>query len=272
MSAVTLGSSLCAYSAVLGARFRTLLQYRAAALAGIGTQFFWGFILVMAYEAFYRTAQGPQPMTYPEVATYVWLGQAFLAMLPWNIDRDIRDMIRNGTVAYELLRPLDLYGLWYARALAMRTAPTLLRAVPLLVVTLLLGEMRPPPSLAAAGAWLLAQGGALLLSCAISNLMAISLFWTLSGDGVAQLVPVLVVVLSGTEVPLPLFPAWAQPALNFLPFRGLVDTPFRFYLGHLPPEQILPLLLHQLAWTAALVGLGRWLLSRGVRRLVVQGG
>jgi ABC-2 type transport system permease protein len=31
-------------------------------------------------------------------------------------------------------------------------------------------------------------------------------------------------------------------------------------------------LLHQLVWTALLVALGRWLLSRGVRRLVVQGG
>jgi ABC-type uncharacterized transport system permease subunit len=29
---------------------------------------------------------------------------------------------------------------------------------------------------------------------------------------------------------------------------------------------------HQLVWTFVLVALGRWLLARGVRRLVVQGG
>ena len=28
-------------------------------------------------------------------------------------------MMRTGAVAYELCRPLDLYGLWYARALAL---------------------------------------------------------------------------------------------------------------------------------------------------------
>ena len=71
-----------AYWAVLSARFRTLLQYRAAALAGLGTQVFWGLIRVMIFGAFYRSTTAPQPMTYPEVVTYVWLGQAFIRMLP----------------------------------------------------------------------------------------------------------------------------------------------------------------------------------------------
>ena len=38
------------------------------------------------------------------------------ALTMWNIDQDVREMIRNGTVAYEMLRPLDLYGLWYSRS------------------------------------------------------------------------------------------------------------------------------------------------------------
>ena len=54
-------------------------------------------------------------------------------MLPWNADAEIRAMIRSGAVAYELCRPVDLYGLWYARAIAWRTAPTMLRAVPMAI-------------------------------------------------------------------------------------------------------------------------------------------
>ena len=122
------------YWALFRARFRTLLQYRAAALAGMGTQVFFGLVFVMVYEAFYRSSRASQPISYPEVVTYVWLGQAFLAMLPWNVDPEIRAMIRSGAVAYELLRPLDLYAAWYCRALAWRTAPTLLRAVPLFAI------------------------------------------------------------------------------------------------------------------------------------------
>ena len=50
------------YAAVLGARFRMLLQYRAAALAGACTQGFWGLIRVMIYGGFYASTTAAQPI------------------------------------------------------------------------------------------------------------------------------------------------------------------------------------------------------------------
>lgn len=260
------------YWALISARFRTLLQYRAAAVGGIVTQLFFGLILVMIYQAFYRSSSAPQPMSYAQVVTYTWLGQGFLRMIPWNVDGDIRAMVRSGAVAYELLRPVDLYNAWYCRALAWRTAPTLLRALPVFAIAALFLGLRPPATPAGGAAFLLAIVGALLLGCAITVLMDISLLWTTSDDGIALFLPAVVLVSSGMNVPLPLFPAWAQRVLYLLPFRGLVDVPFRLYVGSIPPGECLRLLAQQLAWTAALVLLGRWLLERGKRRLVVQGG
>jgi ABC-2 type transport system permease protein len=261
-----------AYAAIFSARFRLLLQYRAAAAAGFGTQLFWGLIRSMIFAGFYRSTTVPQPLTYPEVVTYVWLGQATLGLLLFGIDNDVRAMIRNGTVAYELLRPLDLYSLWYWRAVANRAAPTLLRAVPMLVLAALFFGMALPPSPAAAAAWVTTTLGALLLAAALYTLSTITLLWTVSGEGVMRLMPAVIYVFSGMLVPLPLFPPWAQRVLDFLPFRGLADVPFRLYMGDLPAAAALPLFGHQLAWTAALVLTGRWLLSLGTRRLVVQGG
>ena len=100
---------MISYWAVLSAQFRSLLQYRAAALAGLGTQVFWGLIRVMIFQAFFRSTTVEQPMELGDVLTYVWLGQAFLALLPWQ-DNALRSLIRTGGVGYELLRPVDLYG------------------------------------------------------------------------------------------------------------------------------------------------------------------
>jgi ABC-2 type transport system permease protein len=83
---------------------------------------------------------------------------------------------------------------------------------------------------------------------------------------------IAILVVLGMIVPLPFFPDGWQPVLNVLPFRGLGDVPYRMFSGHLPLAELPLLLAHQLAWTAALVLLGRWLLSRAQRRLVVQGG
>ena len=261
-----------AYSAVISARFRMMLQYRAAALAGLGTQVFWGLIRVMFFTAFYNSTTATQPMSLTDVVTYIWLGQALLGMLPWIIDREMRDMIRSGAVAYELVRPLDLYTFWFCRDLARRTAPTLLRAVPMFVIAGLFFGLQPPASWATAGAWALATLGALLLGASIANLLNISMLWTVSGQGISTLLVAAVAIFSGMYVPLPFFPDWAQTFLNILPFRGLVDVPFRLYIGDIPPSEIMPLFAHQMAWTLGLIVLGRLLLARGTRRLVVQGG
>ncbi len=263
---------MIAYWAILSARFYALLQYRAAAAAGFGTQLFWGLIRIMIFEAFYRSTTTAQPMSYQEVVTYIWLGQALLALLPWNYDVEVHALVRSGNVAYELLRPLDLYWHWYARALAWRVAPAVLRAMPMFVVAGIFFDLQPPASWASLGAWLVATLGAVLLSCAITTLINISLMWTIVGDGIATLVSTLVIILSGMVVPLPFFPEWAHSLINFLPFRGLVDVPFRLYMGHIPPGRVLALFAHQLAWTLALVAAGRHMLGRGTRRLVVQGG
>ena len=260
------------YMALLRARFRVLLQYRAAALAGFGTQLFWGLIRTMIFLAFYDSSPARQTLNRSEIVTYLWLGQAMLALLPWNIDGDIRSMVRTGTVVYELLRPMDLYWAWYMRAIAQRTAPTILRCVPLFIIAGLFFGMKPPASIAAGLSWVLTTVGALALGCAFTTLLNITLVTTLSGEGIVRFVTPLVSTLSGMLIPISLLPRWTLPAVYALPFCGLVDTPFRAYLGHLPLRELGPALLHQAAWTLAFVVFGRALLTRSIRRMVVQGG
>ena len=67
---------MSSYAAILSANFRTLLQYRSAAIAGLVTQIFWGLIRVMIFEAFYRSTTTEQPMTLNEVITIrlAWAG------------------------------------------------------------------------------------------------------------------------------------------------------------------------------------------------------
>src|SRR5439155_13676617 len=104
---VARGSALRPYAAVVGARFRMLLQYRAAAIAGLWTQIIFGLVLIMIYEGFYgSSAADARPMAFAQLVSYVWLGQALLAMLPWNVDAEIQAMVRGGAVAYELCRPI----------------------------------------------------------------------------------------------------------------------------------------------------------------------
>ena len=275
-----MNDSLRPFRAVVSARYRTLLQYRAAAFAGFVTQLFWGAVKLMILAAFYAAASGPQPMNMAEIVAYVWLGQALLGMLPWNVDPDFREQVRNGTVAYDLLRPLDLYSYWYGRTLAFRVAAPTLRGIPMVLFALVVlpavgladWALAPPPSGVAFTGFVVAVVLAALLATAVTLLAHISLLWTISGTGMDRIMTVLVTVFSGQILPLPLFPDWLQPFLRWQPFRGLADVPYRIYSGNIPATDVLPELALMLVWTLVLVGLGRAILRLGVRRMVVQGG
>jgi ABC-2 type transport system permease protein len=82
----------------------------------------------------------------------------------------------------------------------------------------------------------------------------------------------LIIVFSGSLVPLPLFPDWSQPLLRNQPFAGLMDTPFRIYSAHLAGGDALLALARQAVWIAALVIIGRAIMARVMTRLQTQGG
>jgi ABC-2 type transport system permease protein len=163
--------------------------------------------------------------------------------------------------------------------MAFRTARTSLRMLPMIVlaggVLPLIGLERwalPPPGLASGALFLLSLLLTVLLSTAITMLLQVSLLYTISAEGIVRTAPAVVTLLSGMIVPLPLFPDWLQPALRLQPFRGLVDVPFRIYSGHIAPLAAFGEIAQQLAWFGALCWIGRVLLERALRRVVIQGG
>ena len=278
---MTLALRLAPYRGVLRARWRETLQYRAAALAGFGTQLYWGLLRLMILAAFYQS--GPADATdfsFAHVVPYVWLGQALLSLFPFRLDGELADSVRTGSVASELLRPIDLYSYWFWRMAAWRLAQAAPRCLLMLVVAVavlpLVGldewALTAPASIAAAGLYLVATALALLLGVAITAVLLSLMFWTVSSEGAYYILPAIVWFGGGLVIPLPLLPDGLATVLGYLPFAGLMDIPFRIYVGHLAGTEAVLRLGLQVGWLVVLVLLGRLLLARGVRRVVILGG
>lgn len=277
---MSLAQSLSPYRAMFGSRFREELQYRAAAIAGLITQVVFGFIMLMVLMAFYESSESERPMSVAQVVAYVWLGQAMLGMLPWNVDPVVVSAIRTGDVAQELLRPVDTYRLWCARVAAWRIVRTGLRLVPMLVIAMFVFPavglekyaMPGPASWGAFGLFVPAIVLSVLLSVGITVLMQVIMLWTVSPEGVLRFVPAIVIFFSGSLIPLPLLPDWMWPVLKAQPFRGLTDTPFRIYGGDLVGAEAWIAMGWSAGWVVVLAVAGAWGLRKGFDRLAVAGG
>ena len=90
-------------------RLNVALQYRAAAIGGMFTQFFWAIMQILIFQAFYRVVTSNN-ISLEQLISYVWLKQAFYSIISASSDSDIKTMIEKGNISYELCRPVNIYG------------------------------------------------------------------------------------------------------------------------------------------------------------------
>lgn len=256
-------------------RFQAALQYRAAALAGIATQIFFGLVFIMVYLAFYES-NASSPMEESSLVSYLWLNQAFFSLIYMMYkDREIFDLIKNGNIAYELVRPKKIYFMWYVKILATRLADVSLRCLPLLLIAFLMpGRLRLslPYSLSNFILFLLALMIGTLLMTAIITLYHVITTYTLNEKGIPSVFMALSDILSGGVVPIPFFPGFMQIIANILPFRYVSDLAFRIYSNDINIIEGLQGMLVQLIWFVLITILGYLLLNKNLKKVVVQGG
>ena len=265
-----------AYFSIFKMRLINGLQYRTAALAGVATQFFWGFMFIMIYEAFYQNGASNQPMSLKQLIDYIWLQQAFLVFIMlWFRDGEIFNLITGGNIAYELCRPCGIYGFWYAKLIAQRLSGAILRCLPILIIAFLLPEpygLSVPEGISAFVLFSVTLTLGLLVLVSISMFIYISVFVTMSPVGSLLMFGVLGEFFAGMIIPIPLMPLWLQKIAYFLPFRLASDLPFRVYSGNIPVNEALISIVVQIIWLSVLVSTGRVLLEKVLKRVVVQGG
>ena len=265
-----------AYLTYFKLKFITGLQYRAAAYAGISTQFFFGFVFIMVYFAFYKSGSGPLPMAMSALASYLWLNQAFFALVTnFYKDNEIYNMIKTGNISYELIRPKNLFYMWYFKILGQRYSNVLLRSMPIIVITLLLPKpigLSLPVSLNAFILSIVSLFIGSLLIIALSTLYPIITLFTMNEKGVVNIFVVIADLLSGLVVPIPFFPPFLKLISKFLPFQYVSDLPFRIYVGNINIQNGLIGLGIQVIWIFIIIIIGYKLMNYNLKRVVVQGG
>ncbi len=263
------------YGSFFRLRFVMGLSYRAAAWAGVATQFVWGGMEIAMFRAFYGAEPEHFPMTMDAAVSYVWLQQAFLALFAaWMLEGEVFESIRDGNIVYEMCRPMKLYPMLFVRAMAMRVSRAALRCGPVLLFAILLPGPYglKAPAQGQTGLFLAAMALGVLVTVAFGTLIYGITFYTISPEGLRLLVTSAMDFFNGAIIPLPFFPDKMRAIMEVLPFAAMQNVPLRVYSGDLQGEAALRAVALQILWLAVLVGLGQAVMARAERKLAVQGG
>jgi len=252
--------------------FQRQLTYRAAMLAGLITNIFFGILRAAVLVALYGARREVVGMSVQDAVTYTALSQATIAYLSIFGWYDLMNSVNSGEVASDLLKPLNYLHFWLAQDLGRALVAFCLRGVTVMLFYALFFDLTVPQGV---GQWA-ALTVALILSWFLSFgwrfLVNLAAFWTPNARGIGRLAFGLAWVLSGFFLPLRFFPGWFIMLCNFTPFPSMVNTIIEIYLGLLTGSALWQALAVQLLWAIALLVASQVVLRAGVRHLVVQGG
>jgi len=260
------------YLHIAAKSFQKNLAYRAANLAGIATNTFFAAIYISIYTALLRGRGTVGGLDARDAVTYAVISQSLLMVMSAFGNRELSEAIIKGQITSDLSRPLDFYFYWAAIDLGRSVYYLIFRGVPTFLLGALLFHARLPDGL---HVWLLffvCIAAGMLVSFSFRFITNSLAFWTTDARGINYLANTVIMFFAGFIVPLNFFPPWLRAVAEALPFRGLAALPVSVYLGKLTDFELVKELAVQMAWLAALALAGRFILSRMVQRLTVNGG
>lgn len=248
------------------------LTYRAATLAGLVTNFFFGILRAAILVALYGTRGEVAGISLQGAITYAALTQAvigYLSLFHWF---DLMNTVYSGEIATDLLKPLNLFNYWLAVDLGRAVVNLLLRGLVVMLGYALIFDLSWPSGPIHWLAMVLTLILSWLISFAWRFLINLVAFWTPDARGFMRFFFMTAWFFSGFLMPLRFLPQWVQQLAHLTPFPHMLNTVVEIYLGVLQGRELVTALLLQLAWILALVLAGQLLLRLGVKRLVIQGG
>lgn len=260
------------YLALAVAALRRESVYRINVLVAVVGLVLRVYVLYLVWTELYRAnaAVAPAGITLNSMLTYTIVGQLLLLGLQVDSAPLIREKVREGFIATDLIRPVrfPLY------LLADNAGAAILRLCVALPAALFAGVLLRPtlpswPHAIAFGASVVLGFAVVFLLDLLANLTA---FWTLETFGLQYMLRFAGFVLSGVFVPLWFFPDALRPVLFALPFASIQSTPLSIFVGRLDGVDVITALGVQIAWVAllSLVVARTWRAAE--RRITVQGG
>lgn len=228
-------------------------------------------IFVYFWRAVFASATTLGGLTVRQTINYILLAQVLAPLVETRLIFQFGFLIRDGALAVELVRPLDLQGRFYVENMA-GLALYMLQKLPLIAMAVLFFGLQIPLAPAVWGAFSLSVilGRSVLFF--FDWTFACLAFYSTETWGLSVVRVGVAAFFSGALVPLAMMPDWLQNVAAALPFAQALAVPASLLSGVTPLAEAPRLWLVQLIWLAAMFTLSRIVFNIAVRKITVQGG
>lgn len=269
--------SLRVYLPFASNELKRQLAYKGAFYLFILVNMFGAFINYYLWMAIYGSSDQAVlgGLTRNEMIVYVFMSYVTSSVVSISIASTVSDDVVKGTVAMNLIKPID-----YRLSLISQAVGNMIYRFLVPAVFIWIGvEIYKARAL---GLPIVSIWNILLylLSCIMSFLIYVLFdfcfgmiaFFTTYIFGMQMIKNALLGFLTGQLIPISFFPEVMQRVFDFLPFSSMVYTPVMIYLGKYSGEKLGFMLCRQAVWIILLYCAGSLIWKKVTKKLVVLGG
>ena len=204
--------------------------------------------------------------------TYVIVSSLLSVLLITNVERRIGTSVQKGTVATDMMKPINIFGVYFAEDLGNIAALVFQNMLPILVIGSLMIKVPRMADIRDLPLFIISVAVSFLINWLIAALFGMIAFTAVNIDALIQVKKHLLRLLSGSIIPIWFFPAGVAKVLGSLPFVYIYQLPLSIYIGRGDRAEHLSQMRIQFLWLVILAGIFFYVQNRATRKVMVQGG
>jgi len=228
----------------------------------------WTAVSPLLLLMFWRGAGPIQGWTYPQIASYYLLAIIIGVLLMCHHEKVIGtvDIQEGGLTAY-LLKPFSYFWIKFFNELSYRLIEGIFAVGILIIFIHFFSSLFVfTQSLVILLLSVVVAIGALFLSFLFKSIFGLFAFWMTDARGAYETADVVMLILSGTLMPISFFPQWLEQITYLLPFPYIIYFPIIAFEGKLSLLEISQVLGMQLVWILLFVFIYQQLWRSGVKK------
>lgn len=230
----------------------------------IATAFFW--------KALFKNAESMGGVSVDTMLTYTVISSMISVVLITNVEWRITESVQTGAIAIDLMRPVNIFGVFFAENLGSVTALFFQNLLPIFIIGSLFIKLPAPRGAFEFVLFMLSLVLAFCINWYLSVIFGMFSFKVIEMSALIQVKKHLVRLLSGSMIPLWFFPNWLRAVLECLPFPYIYQMPLSIYVGQYTNESLVRGLTIQALWVIALMFIESRLEKQAIKHVMVQGG
>lgn len=272
-----MGKSLRIYMPFASNELKQQLAYKGAFYLFILADIFGVFISYYLWMAIYGSSEKPAlgGLTQNEMIVYVFMAYVTASIDLASISTRVSEDVVKGTVAMNLIKPIDyrlsLISIALGDLIYHFLVPSVFIWIGLEIYKVTVLGLAPV-TVDRVLLYLLNVMMSFLIYVLFDFCFGMIAFFTTYIFGMQMAKGALLSFLTGHLIPISFFPLSIQKVFEFLPFSSMIYTPVMIYLGKYTGNMLIFVLVRQMAWVVFLYLAGSLIWKKVTQRLVVLGG